>query len=408
MDVKSLISSLQLFYLEYAVLTTAWSATRPVPVLEHDHVTLNCSEGTKWADQQIDWYYNSLTHIYRYETQERQIGYGKWATRARAEAPFQLTLHNISVSDDGFYSCDVGFPSNGVRTIRSAVNVAVPATGLQVLPANTTFMAGTVIDLSCVSLGGKPAPSLHWINETGTEILTEEQEQHEMQLQINISAEYNQKRLVCEAEQDHPLLRGHLIRQEITLDVLYRPHITCELKGGKNLTILCTVNANPPPSYIKLTKLTKGKTLYGEQNIIQYTKDNVLEYTKVNVDKSDEATYQVTAENSVHRSVIDIPLEYQCDSSGECGLARPEEVIPTIEPENGEGFKNLNMIVIIAVIIPVTIMFFTSCVVWRKCGRKQQGYRSHHDSEGTDLDATPEYKTLVDPDEEASAQPYSA
>ncbi|CAH1249213.1 MUSK [Branchiostoma lanceolatum] len=241
MAVKSLTLTLKLLYLEYAV-TVAWHVTRPIPVLEHDHVTLNCAvEGQTWDEQQVDWYYNSLSHIYRYETQERQIGYGRWETRARADAPFQLTIHNISVIDDGYYSCDVGYPSRDVRTIRSAVNVADG------------------------------------------------------------------------------------------------PHVTVEVKEGRNLTITCTVNANPPPSYVRLTKgktlkredTNIGKMLNGEQDDV-----NIVEYTKIDVGRSDAGTYQFIAANSVDRTIIFIPLEYHCDSSGECGLVRQGKIIPTTEPDS--------------------------------------------------------------------------
>ncbi|XP_066263765.1 cell adhesion molecule 2-like [Branchiostoma lanceolatum] len=397
MAVKSLTLTLKLLYLEYAV-TVAWHVTRPIPVLEHDHVTLNCAvEGQTWDEQQVDWYYNSLSHIYRYETQERQIGYGRWETRARADAPFQLTIHNISVIDDGYYSCDVGYPSRDVRTIRSAVNVAVPATGLKILPANTTFMEGTVANVSCVSLGGKPTPSMHWIiNETSTEMLTQEHET-QLKIQINISAMYNQKRLVCEAEQDHPLLRGHLMRQEITLNILYGPHVTVEVKEGRNLTITCTVDANPPPSYVRLTKgktlkredTNIGKMLNGEQDDV-----NIVEYTKIDVDRSDAGTYQFITANSVNRTIIFIPLEYHCDSSGECGLVRQGKVIPTTEPAgNGDG-KNMTWIIPLSILVPAAILFsITLYVVWKKFGRKKSGYRPHHDSdssESTALSATPE------------------
>ncbi|KAI8496109.1 hypothetical protein Bbelb_259500 [Branchiostoma belcheri] len=385
MDVKLPTLTLQLLYFEYAVLTTAW-LNRPIPVLEHDNVTLLCAvEGTTWAGQRIDWYYNSLTHIYRYEGQDRHIGYGKWATRAQAGAPFQLTIRNVTVSDDGYYTCDVGYPSSGVRRIRSAVNVAVPVTGLQVLPLNTTFMEGTVADVSCFSLGGKPAPNLHWVNKTGA--LTQE---HETQLKINITAKYNQNRLVCEAEQDHPLLKGHRIQQEITLSVLYGPRVKIEVKEGRNLTITFRVNANPPPMY---ATLTKGKTLNVEQK-----EENILEYTKINVNKSDAGIYLFTAANSVNRTVVSIPLEYHCDSSGECGLVRQGKVIPTTEPtDNGDRFTTRNVIITSSVIVPTIVLVVCLYLFWRKCGRKELEYSPHHDS--TDMDPTPECKNLVNPDD---------
>ncbi|KAI8496111.1 hypothetical protein Bbelb_259520 [Branchiostoma belcheri] len=172
MESKALALRTLVLALHCTVLTTAW-LNRPIPVLEHDNVTLLCAvEGTKWTGQRIDWYYNSLTHIYRYEGQDRHIGYGNWATRAQADAPFQLTIRNVSVSDDGFYTCDVGYPSRGVRRIRSAVNVAVPTAGLEILPANTTFKEGTVVNISCIARGGKPTPNLRWINLNTLKIQT--------------------------------------------------------------------------------------------------------------------------------------------------------------------------------------------------------------------------------------------
>ncbi|XP_078620477.1 fibroblast growth factor receptor 3-like [Branchiostoma floridae x Branchiostoma japonicum] len=395
MDTQSL--ALRVLALTHCtVLTIAWSATRPVPVLEHDHVTLNCSEGTKWAGQQIDWYYNSLTHIYRYETQERQIGYDEWATRARAEAPFQLTLHNISVSDDGFYSCDVGYPSGGVRTIRSAVNVAVPTTGLEIQPTNTTFTEGTDVTVSCIAKGGKPAPTLRWINHTENSNLTTT---HVLQLALHISAEHNQELLVCEETQTHPLLEGRSIRQGTVLNVLYRPRIRLEIKEGKNLSIRCSVDGNPPPTRVEIIK--GNKTL-----AVAHESKSTVEYTKSNVQMSDAGTYQCVAENSVGNSSEFLQLDYDCSDTGECELVEHKEATPTADTGKDADKNGYLLYALIACGSALGLGFALVTLLWLvKRKRKQAVYKDLTVKVSTNSDSSSESSALVSIDDDRPPMP---
>ncbi|XP_066275964.1 fibroblast growth factor receptor 2-like isoform X1 [Branchiostoma lanceolatum] len=295
--------------------------TRPVAVLEHTDVKINCSE-SDLPDQEVNWRYSESEgdmsiHVFRYKSPNASRAFYRWAGRTFiAESFLTLTIKNVTVEDTGYYHCELRGNTYHITRIGSDLTVVVPTSRLHIQPTNATFTDGEDVTLSCTA-NGIPEPYLRWTDGlTDTETGNREPVQgRSVSLgPLSVSWVDNQKNVTCEAEQHHPLLSRHVIETSVTLNVLYAPRLTIESMVGKSLNLTCKVQANPTCTYIQLTKGNVTLLTTNE------TESNTVIYTRQSTHPNDTGLYMCVAENVLGPRSASVRLEWNCEKTAECGL----------------------------------------------------------------------------------------
>ncbi|KAF2369130.1 CD80-like immunoglobulin C2-set [Trinorchestia longiramus] len=176
------------------------------------------------------------------------------------EGDFSLSISPVTLEDDAEYQCQVSSATG--KPLRSRVaklTVFVPP-GSPVIEQSPLVhtSAGSSVTLRCLSTGGRPAPEVQWLDDSGSEIhegtltvqeLLEDGKRLsvESSLTITPTREHHFKSLSCVTH--HPALPAALTAS-VRLMVEYPPAVHIRLNPpsileGSEVRVSCDAEANP-------------------------------------------------------------------------------------------------------------------------------------------------------------------
>ncbi|XP_052747892.1 irregular chiasm C-roughest protein-like isoform X2 [Galleria mellonella] len=184
------------------------------------------------------------------------------------EGDYSLDIKNVSLEDDGKYQCQVGSGLNGEPGIRSRYAQLM----VLVAPDPPRILQGAFIDatedqpvdIECVSVGGKPAAEITWVDgnqavikkdvNSETEPLPDKQRfQTRSVLRLTPTKDYHNQTITCQAQNTAD--RAYRMAT-VHIEVKYAPKLNVSIKSGlingkipegTEARFLCEVDANPPP-----------------------------------------------------------------------------------------------------------------------------------------------------------------
>ena len=168
---------------------------------------------------------------------------------------------------------------------------------------------GDSLGLTCVSVGGRPAPDLAW--RTGSDVVQGTQTMMELAsgdwvvtrgLEVGVTAAWHGTSLRCEAE--HRAMAQPLVTS-VSLRVRHRPVIRAlrtrgEARLGGEVSLVCEAEAHPPVESV--TWHTAGRP--------QHTLGTSSELRLRDLRPEDTGTYVCVAENSLGRSRRELYLDF--------------------------------------------------------------------------------------------------
>ncbi|XP_031627959.1 irregular chiasm C-roughest protein-like isoform X2 [Contarinia nasturtii] len=185
------------------------------------------------------------------------------------EGDFSLDIYPVMLDDDAKYQCQVGPGPQGQPGIRSrfaALSILVPPEPPRILQGD--FLVTTEdreIELECVSVGGKPAAEITWIDGLGNVLTTGIDYMKEPLsdsrrvtaksiLKLTPKKEHHNTTFTCQAQNTAD--RSYRAAK-LKLEVKYAPKVSISVIGESTLTgsripegsdvrFLCRADANPP------------------------------------------------------------------------------------------------------------------------------------------------------------------
>ncbi|XP_041985822.1 irregular chiasm C-roughest protein-like isoform X2 [Aricia agestis] len=184
------------------------------------------------------------------------------------EGDYSLDIRDVALEDDGRYQCQVSSGLNGEPPIRSRyaqLTVLVAPQPPRIIQG--AFIDATenqVVDIECVSEGGKPAAEITWVDgnqmvitqgvENRVETLPDEQRfRTRSVLRLVPSKEFHNQTLTCQAQNTAD--RAYRMAT-VHIEVKYAPKLNVSVKSGAvngrvpegtEARFLCEVDSNPPP-----------------------------------------------------------------------------------------------------------------------------------------------------------------
>ncbi|KAL4707063.1 hypothetical protein ACJJTC_011389, partial [Scirpophaga incertulas] len=181
---------------------------------------------------------------------------------------YSLDIRDITLEDDGRYQCQVSSGLNGEPAIRSRyaqLTVLVAPEPPRILQG--AFIDATEeqpLDIECISVGGKPAAEITWVNgnqavikekvENNVELMPDGQRyQTRSVLRLMPRKEDHNQTITCQAQNTAD--RAYRMAT-VHIEVKYAPKVNVHInsgvqngfiKEGSEARFLCNVDANPPP-----------------------------------------------------------------------------------------------------------------------------------------------------------------
>ncbi|XP_058977676.1 irregular chiasm C-roughest protein isoform X2 [Musca domestica] len=184
------------------------------------------------------------------------------------EGDFSLDIFPVMLDDDARYQCQVGPGPNGEAGIRSRfakITILVPPEAPKILQGDHLVTTeDREIELECVSVGGKPAAEITWIDGLGN-VLTKGIEDVKEPLadarrvtaksilKLTPKKEHHNTTFTCQAQNTADRTYRSA---KILLEVKYAPKVTVSVVGGAlaggripegaEVILSCQADANPP------------------------------------------------------------------------------------------------------------------------------------------------------------------
>ncbi|XP_063835310.1 irregular chiasm C-roughest protein-like isoform X1 [Ostrinia nubilalis] len=184
------------------------------------------------------------------------------------EGDYSLDIQNISLEDDGKYQCQVSSGLNGEPAIRSRyaqLTVLVAPDPPRIIQG--AFIDATEdqpVDIECVSVGGKPAAEITWVDgnqavikkhvENQVELMPDGQRyQTRSVLRLTPKKSHHNQTITCQAQNT----ADRAFRMAtVDIEVKYAPKVNLRIKSGlqnekikegTEARFICEVDANPLP-----------------------------------------------------------------------------------------------------------------------------------------------------------------
>ncbi|XP_074593434.1 uncharacterized protein LOC141849125 isoform X6 [Brevipalpus obovatus] len=287
-------------------------------------VALPCDVTAPTSDDSVAlvlWYKDdALAPIYTLDARKGKLEQARRLKASSLEGRAYFNLQNrpaflqidpIKLSDAGDYRCRVDFKK--ARTVNTVISLKVIVPPEEPMITDTQgndlkgligpFNEGDELRLICVTVGGKPRPSLTWWRDD---------------VVIDDSFEYNDKDVTTNQLMIGSLARHYLLSiftcqainnnitvpssTSITLDLNHVPHVSLRLgsptislqtiQEGNDIYFDCVVDANPTLNRPIIWRFN-GQILHPQHGIIQSNQTLVLQ----RVSRKQSGTYQCEASN---------------------------------------------------------------------------------------------------------------
>ncbi|CAG9789954.1 unnamed protein product [Diatraea saccharalis] len=202
-------------------------------------------------------------------THRNLSGYERYTmTGSDEEGDYSLDIRDVTLEDDAKYQCQVSSGLNGEPAIRSRYAQLT----VLVAPEPPRIIQGAFIDatedqpieIECVSVGGKPAAEITWVDGNQAVIKNKDDKKIELMpdgqrfqtrsiLRLTPTKDDHNRTITCQAQNTAD--RAYRMAT-VYIEVKYAPKVEVKIKSGiedgkiregTEVRFLCEVDANPPP-----------------------------------------------------------------------------------------------------------------------------------------------------------------
>jgi len=233
----------------------------PIYSIDSRQQTLNDAQHQSYVDQEkIEFSAYQKLFMNRTVNEIFQNVKGRFVFNL-AEQPPKLWIRKLELNDEGEYRCRVDYRGDRTQNFLVHLRVAVPPTSIYVLNDVKKeldrrigpFDEQEYVALTCVSIGGKPLPSLHWYsrdNLTDTSYIVNVLEGRvENELIIGrLERKHLDRKYECRAEINQTVL----ISTSVTIDINLKPltvnltQIDKKLSAGHKAEFECSSSGSRP------------------------------------------------------------------------------------------------------------------------------------------------------------------
>uniref|UniRef100_A0A3B3Z3B1 Ig-like domain-containing protein n=1 Tax=Poecilia mexicana TaxID=48701 RepID=A0A3B3Z3B1_9TELE len=220
----------------------------------------------------------------------------------------RVSLSNVSLSDEGRYVCQLY--TDPPQEAYADITVLVPPGSPIIESREDVVSEGNETELTCISIGSKPAASIRWMK--GEDDLTAETTVEEtydrmftVTSRVRFSVTKEDDGVPVDCIVDHPAVKDLLAQRH--LEVLYKPEVKIVVtypdgltREGDNLDLTCIAEGKPHPHQINWLRVDEDVPPHA----VVTGSDLYIE----NLNKSYNGTYRCVASNAVGEAYDDYVL----------------------------------------------------------------------------------------------------
>ncbi|XP_015239164.1 PREDICTED: cell adhesion molecule 1-like isoform X2 [Cyprinodon variegatus] len=229
----------------------------------------------------------------------------------------RVSLSNVSLSDEGRYVCQLY--TDPPQEAYADITVLVPPGSPIIESREDKVSEGNETELTCISMGSKPAASIRWMK--GEDELTGEttvEENYDRMFTITSRVRFSVTKeddgVPVDCIVDHPAVKDLLAQRH--LEVLYKPEVKIVVtypdgltREGDNLDLTCIAEGKPQPNQINWLRVDEDVPPHA----VVTGSDLYIE----NLNKSYNGTYRCVASNAVGEAYDDYTLYVYDSRAGE-------------------------------------------------------------------------------------------
>ncbi|XP_032400950.1 cell adhesion molecule 1b isoform X3 [Xiphophorus hellerii] len=229
----------------------------------------------------------------------------------------RVSLSNVSLSDEGRYVCQLY--TDPPQEAYADISVLVPPGSPIIESREDVVSEGNETELTCISIGSKPAASIRWMK--GEDDLTAETTVEEtydrmftVTSRVRFSVTKEDDGVPVDCIVDHPAVKDLLAQRH--LEVLYKPEVKIVVtypdgltREGDNLDLTCIAEGKPHPHQINWLRVDEDVPPHA----VVTGSDLYIE----NLNKSYNGTYRCVASNAVGEAYDDYVLHVYDSRAGE-------------------------------------------------------------------------------------------
>uniref|UniRef100_A0A3P9P3K6 Cell adhesion molecule 1 n=1 Tax=Poecilia reticulata TaxID=8081 RepID=A0A3P9P3K6_POERE len=285
-------------------------ATDNVSVIEGETATINCRVRNN-DDSVIQLLNPNRQTIYFRDV--RPLKDSRFQLVNFSDNELRVSLSNVSLSDEGRYVCQLY--TDPPQEAYADITVLVPPGSPIIESREDVVSEGNETELTCISIGSKPAASIRWMK--GEDDLTVEETYDRMftvtsRVRFSVTKEDDGVPVDCIV--DHPAVKDLLTQRH--LEVLYKPEVKIVVtypdgltREGDNLDLTCIAEGKPHPHQINWLRVDEDVPPHA----VVTGSDLYIE----NLNKSYNGTYRCVASNAVGEAYDDYVLYVYDSRAGE-------------------------------------------------------------------------------------------
>uniref|UniRef100_A0A3B5QPG7 Cell adhesion molecule 1b n=1 Tax=Xiphophorus maculatus TaxID=8083 RepID=A0A3B5QPG7_XIPMA len=296
-----LFFSLHILLLSRHLFDSQNLATDNVSVIEGETATISCR--VKNNDDSVIQLLNPNRQTI-YFRDLRPLKDSRFQLVNFSDNELRVSLSNVSLSDEGRYVCQLY--TDPPQEAYADISVLVPPGSPIIESREDVVSEGNETELTCISIGSKPAASIRWMK--GEDDLTVEETYDRMftvtsRVRFSVTKEDDGVPVDCIV--DHPAVKDLLAQRH--LEVLYKPEVKIVVtypdgltREGDNLDLTCIAEGKPHPHQINWLRVDEDVPPHA----VVTGSDLYIE----NLNKSYNGTYRCVASNAVGEAYDDYVL----------------------------------------------------------------------------------------------------